>query len=166
MGATGEKLTGPARRQKADEAYRLAIRRVTYGEIGKALDISRQLASRLVQEEQERMWSGRDLTELTQEKKRSIETYEAVIRGAWQRLGRVQDNSLNVSGLFNSIINAQKAIDDITGAKAPFRSEIDGTFTYSEWTGTAREIREIDVHVAELEAEIAQAEASEIQSSV
>lgn len=117
MGRTGVSLTGSARREKASEAYRLAIRRVTYTEIGKALDLSRQLVSNLVQEEQERIWSGRDLSELDGEKRRAIETYEAVIRGAWQRLGRVKDSSLNVSGLFNNIISAQSKIDEITGVR-------------------------------------------------
>lgn len=115
MGATGVKLTGPARRDKASEAYCRAIRRESYTEIGKALDISRNLVSTLVQEEQERLWEGRDLSEVEGEKRRAVETYESVIRTAWQRLGRIKDSSLNVSGLLNVILSAQKQIDAITG---------------------------------------------------
>lgn len=119
MGQRGVSLTGPARRQKADEAYRLAIRRVTFQEIASALDISRSLASTLVKEEQERIWSSRDLSDLNAEKKKSIETYETVIRVSWQRLGRMHDASTNVTGLLNSVINAQKQIDIITGITTP-----------------------------------------------
>ncbi len=118
-------LTGPTRRDKSRQAYQLAIRRVTFTEIAGALDISRALVSNLVSEEQERQWDDRDTKELEAEKRRSIATYEEVIRGAWQRLGKTSDASLNVSGLFNSIISAQKAIDEITGAKAPVKNETD-----------------------------------------
>ncbi len=118
MGATGVKLTGPARREKAGLAYQLALRRVTYGEIASYLEISRNLVSSLVKEEQERQWEDRDTSELDAEKRRAIATYEEVIRRAWEKLGKIKDSSLNVSGIFNVIISAQKAIDDITGVKA------------------------------------------------
>jgi hypothetical protein len=54
---------------------------------------------------------------------RAVTTYEEVIQRAWERYEKVQDNSLNASGLLNTIITARKAIDDITGAKAPEKSE-------------------------------------------
>ncbi len=118
MPVNGVRLTGPARREKAQEAYQQAIRRVTFTEISRALDISRNLVSTLVSEEQERQWEDRDTSELEAEKRRAIGMYEEVIRRAWERLGKIKDNSLNVSGLFNVIISAQKSIDDITGVKA------------------------------------------------
>ncbi len=117
------RLNAAERRDLADKAFKLSIRRVSYTEIGNQLGISRNLASTLVKEEQERHWEGRDLSEREEEKRRSIETYEATIRAAWQRLARVGDTSLNVSGLLNTIVSAQKAIDDVTGAKAPIKSE-------------------------------------------
>jgi hypothetical protein len=54
---------------------------------------------------------------------RAVATYEEVIRKAWQRYDKVKDHSLNASGLLNTIITARKAIDDITGARAPTRIE-------------------------------------------
>lgn len=123
MGQRGVSLTGPARRDAARKAYQFAIHRVTFTEISQSLDITRQLASTLVSEEQERQWADRDTAELDQEKRRAIHTYEEVIRGAWEKLGKIKDSSLNVSGLFNVIISAQKAIDDITGVKATSSGE-------------------------------------------
>ncbi|MEJ7871708.1 MAG: hypothetical protein WKF67_05580 [Rubrobacteraceae bacterium] len=96
---------------------------MTFTEIAGALDISRALVSNLVSEEQERQWGDRDTKELEGEKRRSIGTYEEVIRGAWERLGKTSDASLNVSGLFNSIISAQSKIDEVTGARAPTKTE-------------------------------------------
>jgi hypothetical protein len=116
-------LTGIARERTAEDAFALAVQRKTYTEIGAILGIRRQLASTLVKEQQERQWQGRDLSDLNEEKRRAIETYEAVIRAGWERLQRTGDQSLNVSGIFNSIISAQKAIDDVTGTKAPVKTE-------------------------------------------
>ncbi len=117
MPVNGVRLTGPARREKAQEAYQLAIRRETFTEISSTLDISRNLVSTLVKEEQERQWADRDTSEIDAEKQRAIVTYEEVIRGAWERLGKLNDSSLNVSGLFNAIISAQSKIDEITGVR-------------------------------------------------
>ncbi len=116
-------LMGPARREKATAAYLFALRRVTYGEIARRLGISRQLVTNLVHEEQQRQWAERDDGELDAERRRAIDTYEAVIRSAWERLARIGDNSLNVSGIFNAIIGAQKAIDAITGVKTQAKTE-------------------------------------------
>lgn len=118
MGRKRGPLNASERREKGRQAYQLAIRRITYGEIAEVVDISRQLVSTLVKEEQERQWADRDTSELEAEKQRSIATYEEVIRGAWQRLGKIKDSSLNVSGLFNVIVSAQTKIDDVTGVKA------------------------------------------------
>jgi hypothetical protein len=111
-------LNAAERRQKSLQAYQLATRKITYGEISKALDISSHLVGRLVQEEQERQWAGRDISDLEAEQRRSIETYQEVIRRAWERLSRTQDHSLNVSGIFNAIINSQSKIDEITGIRS------------------------------------------------
>jgi hypothetical protein len=56
----GERLTGTARREKAEQAYALAIMRQSYTEIAKELDVSRNLVSTLVKEEQERALEDRD----------------------------------------------------------------------------------------------------------
>jgi hypothetical protein len=108
-------LQGTARTQAGIEAYELFLKRLTYGEIGKKLGISRQLASTIVKEEQARQWETRDLSELDAEKQKAIATYDRVIRGALERLESIKDNSLNVSGLYNVVITAQSKIDGITG---------------------------------------------------
>ena len=114
MGATGVKLQGEARRVKAAKAYELHILRVSNTEIGNRLEISRQLVATLIKEE-----AGRQSEERRSlERPKAIATYEKTIEVAWQRLAKIKDNSLNVSGLINAIISAQKAIDDITGIKA------------------------------------------------
>ncbi len=145
-------LNAADRREKARLAYVLALQRRTYGEIGEKLDISRNLASTLVKEEQERLWEGRNIDELEEEKKHAIETYESVIRASWERLETIKDNSLNVSGLLNTILSSQKAIDEITGVKAA--KEVKGNFTheYVDLSGASEEtVREIEQYLASLD---------------
>lgn len=156
-------LKAEDRRRLADEAYYLSIKRATYTEIGKRLGITRQLASTLVREEKDRISSDKEKEDA---KRLAISTYEAIIAYGWGLLegGQLKKSSLNQSGVMNSITSAQKAIDEIEGTKAPTRSESDVNLTYAKREGTAAEIREIDVHVAELEAEIAEAEKSPSQS--
>lgn len=130
MGRKPGPLNAATRRDLARKAFQLAIRRVTFTEISRSLDISRQLVSTLVSEEQERQWEDRGDEELKAEKQRAISTYEEVIRAAWQRVGRIKDNSLNVSGLFNVIISSQKAIDEITGVKVVEKDPTDDILKY------------------------------------
>lgn len=111
----GKRLNAGERKEMGRQAYELAIRRATYTEIGKLLDISRYAASKLVREEQQRRWAERDLSDLDAEKKRAIASYDAVISKSWRRLERLPNTSLNVSGLFNVILTALKQIDAITG---------------------------------------------------
>lgn len=150
-------FTAEYRRELADQAYALSIKRITYTEIAKRLDITRQTAAKLVQEEKERISKDKEKEDARQ---KAISTYEALIRYGWELLesDELKANSLNQSGVMNSITAAQKAIDDIEGSKAPTKSESDVNLTYTEHKGTATEIRDIDFHIRELEAEIAQAE--------
>lgn len=117
-------LKAEDRRRLADEAYELSIKRVTYTEIGVRLGITRQLASTLVREEKDRISSDKEKEDARQ---KSISTYEKVIAYGWELLEseELKANSLNQSGVMNSITTAQKAIDEIEGSKAPTRSESD-----------------------------------------
>jgi len=112
------KVTGAARKELAIQAYSLHVKRWQKQEIGKELGISRQLAATLIEEEQAERSVERDGTERMQ----AISTYEWVIREAAARLVRMSDRSLNVAGLMNVIVAAQKAIDDITGVEAQDRA--------------------------------------------
>lgn len=112
-------LTGAGRRKVAQQAYDLSIRRATYTQIAESLKITRQLASNLVSEEQ-----ARRTEETSDERDRAIATYDAIIRSGWQRLATTKDNSLNVSGLLNSIRAAQAEIDKITGVRAPEKLQV------------------------------------------
>jgi hypothetical protein len=106
-------LTGDARVKVAEEAYEMHILRVSNRQIAKRLEVGPHLVAKLLKEESER----RNTDRAPYEKPKAIATYERVIQTAFQRLARIQDNSLNVSGLFNVIVSAQRSIDDITGVK-------------------------------------------------
>jgi orotate phosphoribosyltransferase-like protein len=101
-----------------DEKTRLAVdmsaKGVSDSAIADALGIHRQTVKRLIEDhfasEAEHRGPG---------KERAIARYERVIANAWDRYERVQDASLNVSGLLNTILTAQTRIDKITGAESP-----------------------------------------------
>lgn len=124
MPEAGVSIMGEARRLLAEEAYGMSIERLTYTQIGAKLDISRQLAAVLCREEADRRNSERKHTD----REKSIATYEAVIASALVRLKGLAPNSLNVTGLHNTIVNAQSKIDAITGVLAPRRFEGDMTY--------------------------------------
>jgi orotate phosphoribosyltransferase-like protein len=102
------------RAEKAQRAVSLRARGDTLDEVGEALGITRQTARKLIDDE----LAGRS-EHRAEDKERSIATYEEVIREGWRRLDKLDDRSLNVSGVLNSIRQAQERIDKITGAEAP-----------------------------------------------
>jgi hypothetical protein len=107
------RLQGDARRVRAEEAYELHIARVSNRQIAERMGIGRELVATLIKE-QAANYSEHQSTE----RAKAIATYDSMISQARQRLVRIQDNSLNVSGLINAVISAQKAIDEITGVRA------------------------------------------------
>ena len=56
----------------------------------------------------------------------AIARYEKVVERAWNELEKRQSNGLAVPALLNSIVNAQSKIDEITGVRAPLKSEWKG----------------------------------------
>lgn len=108
------RLTGAAREEKAEQAYGLHIRRVPFRQIAETIGVGKNLVGILVNEARARKAEDRR----PHERQKAIDTYEWAIGQAMLKYARVPDNSLNVSGLLNAVINAQKAIDDITGVKA------------------------------------------------
>lgn len=135
-------LTGLQRAKTAEEAYLLAAKRSSYTEIAGKLGISRQLASTLVKEQRSRVAATRDGED---DREHAIATYEAVINEGWRRMAKLDDRSLNVSGVMNSIVSSQKAIDDITGVKAPARSENRSDFHFHD------DSRSLEDYFAELD---------------
>ncbi len=119
------RLTAQQRREKAAEAYKMHVRRVTKTEIAKTLDLSRPTVIALIKEEQDRLLDDRAKED---ERVKAIASHEAVVCYGWEMLtgGNLKENSLNQAGILNSIISAQKAIDDITGVKAASRHEHSG----------------------------------------
>jgi hypothetical protein len=107
--------------QKAEqgrEAWEYSTRGYGVHRIGKEMNLAvNTVQARIKDYEKVKrdLWDKEDI--------RAVATYEEVIRKAWERYDKVQDHSLNASGLLNTIITARKAIDDITGAKAPTRIE-------------------------------------------
>lgn len=152
----GANVIGPARLELSRQAYKLAIARITYTTISERLNISRGLVAKLVSEEQER----REDETQDNERQLAIDTYESVIRHAWSELtsGNLAANSLNRSGLLNTIVAAQSKIDEITGIRAPkdFRSTF--THEYIDLHGATEET------VKELEALLAQEAYNEEES--
>lgn len=116
-----EKLT---RTQKAMRAYASSIKRVPQMQIAEELGISRPTVAKLIAEERQRIEEDKDSSGTERDK--AIATYEATIRKAWEELEseELRVNSLNRSGYLNTIVSAQKAIDEITGARAPVKAEV------------------------------------------
>jgi len=98
----------------AAQIVELVARGWNFAKIGKHLHIDRRTASKFYKDELADRAEHRD-----HEREKSIAQYEAVIKEAWARLEGLNSNSLNVSGLLNAIRQAQQAIDDLTGVKAP-----------------------------------------------
>jgi hypothetical protein len=113
------------------EVYALAVQRLSHTEIGKHLGIDRRTVAKYYAEELARRKEDR---EPTAEREKAISTYEYVIRKNVQMIeaftkGRripylngAKANAL--VGATNSIIAAQRAIDDITGVQAPKKKAI------------------------------------------
>lgn len=114
---------GEARRKAAGQAYAMWVRRLTMEEIAEHFDSTRQTVSKVIKEERERLRDIAGEDEALKAKEKAIATYDAVIRSSWQRLARLKDTSLNVSGLHNNIISAQSHIDVITGVESPLQIE-------------------------------------------
>ena len=95
-------------------AVELYVKGYNYSEIGREIEVDRRTAKKWVNDEFARRSEHRDY-----DKEKAIATYEAVIAEGWARLGKLDNRSLNVSGLLNSIKSAQDSINKITGAEAP-----------------------------------------------
>jgi len=78
------KVTGGARKELAIQAYNLHVKRWTYVEIAKKLDVSRQLVATLVKEEKEDVALQNDGSE----RALAIATYDETIRESFRRLKR------------------------------------------------------------------------------
>jgi hypothetical protein len=108
------------RRELAEDVYKLYVQRHNFAEIGRRLGITRQLASTLAKQEA----AFREKDRRTDERERSIATYDATIRSAWEWLAKIKNPSTNnLAALLNTIVAAQSRIDAITGVLAPRQVE-------------------------------------------
>lgn len=118
------RLTQAQRQEKAQEAVNLSAMGLSYTAIGKTLSVSRQTATKLIDDELAKRAEHRG-----SEREASIARNIAVIKAAWERFEKTDNRSLNASGYLNTIIRAGERIDKLTGAEAPSRSEQNGTAT-------------------------------------
>lgn len=108
------KLTAVERQEKADKAVELSAKGWTNPEIAEEIGVHRHTVRKLIADELAGRAEHRE-----QDKERAIATYVALIREGWRRLETMDDRSLNVSGILNSIKSAQDSINKITGVEAP-----------------------------------------------
>ena len=132
------------RRDLAEKAYGLALKRLRYVEIGRRLGISRQLASTLVREERARRGDERrnkeEVEMLVAERDKAIGALNEVIRHAWQQFRRedLDPNSTYLPGYLNTIVKAQAQIERILGLR------------HMSLEGEGEELRELERAVREL----------------
>lgn len=114
------RLTAVEKEDKVSQAVALSARSWTYTAIAEELGCSRPTVSKWIKDELAKRSEHRE-----QDKEKAIAVYVEIQRAAWERLETLDSRSLNVSGLLNTIKNAQERIDKITGAEAP--TQQDGT---------------------------------------
>jgi hypothetical protein len=101
-------------------AVELRAKGKSFVEIGEALSITRQTASKYVND-----GLAISAEQRTHDRERAIAIYTAIIPEAWERLDSLGDaRSLNVAGLLNTIRGAQERIDKLTDAEAPVKRDV------------------------------------------
>ncbi len=115
----GKKLTPAEHEEKAYRAYELSLKGVPRRKIAEELGVSKTTVSTLLKEErQNRRKERADPAE------DALSHYHRIIREGWSFLEQIRTpTSYNIPAIMNSIINAQKAKDSITGILAPHKSE-------------------------------------------
>lgn len=112
--------------EKMMQALSLSVKGKSYTDIAEDLGVSRPTATKLVEDA---LAVGAEHRSVEKEREKAIATYRAIIDEGWQRLETIEDRSLNVSGVLNSIRSAQESIDSLTGAKAPKKIQhVDDTY--------------------------------------
>jgi predicted transcriptional regulator len=111
--------TKAQRDELTTEAVRLSCRGWSTPKIAEEIGVTEKTIRRWMDDEFSLRAEMRD-----QDKERAISRYEEIIRAAWERYDRIDDRSLNASGLLNTIRQAQESIDKITGAQAPKKLQI------------------------------------------
>ena len=104
------------REEKMAQAVSLSVKGKSYTDIAEALEVSWVTAKKLVDDALAIRSEHRGVEK---EREKAIATYTAIIEEGWTRLETMDNRSLNVSGVLNSIRSAQESIDNLTGAKAP-----------------------------------------------
>lgn len=127
------------REEKTTEAIRLSSRGLSIRAIAQDTGVSGKTIRKWMDDEFARRAEHRD-----EIKERAISRYEEVTRVAWERLDKLDDRSLNVSGLLNVIRLAQERIDKITGAEAPAKVEQEVRPSFD----LGAELRELDRQIA------------------
>ncbi len=110
------KLTTAERLEKSAIAVDLSARGSTNIAIADELGVTRKTVASLIANELSRRGEHR-----SNDKEKAISVYTALIAEGWKRLEKMDDRSLNVSGVLNAIRAAQERIDKVTGAEAPFK---------------------------------------------
>lgn len=139
------------REEKSARAVDLSAKGWTNTDIAAEIGVTRKTVAAWIANELSRRAEHRE-----NDKERAIAVYEAIIAEGWRRLENMDNRSLNVSGVLNSIRGAQDSINKITGAEAPIKTDNRHTHVPSP---TEREARELADEIAALEAEIHREEA-------
>lgn len=114
------RLSAARREELQLEAWGMSGQGMYATEIAKELGVHRHTVRELLRAERERKRQA-----FPDEDVKAASTYDAVIREAWRRLKSHSDDAKaqNVVGYLNAILGAQNGKNDITGAKAPARSD-------------------------------------------
>lgn len=144
MSSIGVSLTEAQREEMAVKAFDMSVRGLSDHGIGEVLGVNRKTATKLRKQEQQRRKVERPDTA-----DEAIAGYRAVIEDCWDRLGRLKDTSVNVSGAWNNIIAALKAIDDINGTRAPLKYDVHKTVENIDLSEVPQELLENFVRAQE-----------------
>ncbi len=114
------KLPAAKRDEYRIEVWRLSGQGLYNTEIAERIGIHRHTVAKMLEDEKQRR---REL--MPDEDMASIRAYEAIFRESWRRINAlpIETNAQNAVGYLNASIGARKAIDEITGVKAPAKNE-------------------------------------------
>jgi orotate phosphoribosyltransferase-like protein len=110
--------TAAEREEKTVRAVELSSKGWTNTDIAEEIGVTRKTVANWIENELSRRAEHRE-----NDKERSIAVYTELVAEGWRRLEKLDDRSLNVSGVLNAIRAAQERIDKITGAEAPLKHQ-------------------------------------------
>ncbi len=138
------KLT-PAQREDAIlKAWQMSLRGATTTKISQELGISAKGICRLLKTARDRAQKQNE-AEMAGYLAEFVGEQRAVIEAAWERLGKVRDNSLNVGSIQSNIISASKNIATARGVFVE-RTDITSKGSAIAWTELVKQIEADEKH--------------------